>query len=212
MRMLNDQKDSPLASSSTLFFERYARAENENVQMKLIVGLLSVLLIIILLGFVYSMSRPKAIYYIPGATSFGISDPGKVPSSSVRSFAVAWLMGWLNFTPDTVEGVYVRSSKFMAPGLLSHVHGQAADELEKVRRDRLSSAFMLSAEPVVEEDKGSFKVTMEGARSIYMGKEQMSVEAVRYVLVLVKAAVTQEDPYGLNVSDIMKVEVASGKE
>ncbi|MBF0618741.1 MAG: hypothetical protein HQL19_01080 [Candidatus Omnitrophica bacterium] len=201
----------PFRAKSTLFFERYAAAEHQNVQMKLMIGLLSALVLVLFVGFVYLASRPKSIYYVPGATSAGISDPGIVPSASVRSFAVAWLMEWLNFTPDTVEGVYARSSKFMAPGMLAQVHARAADELEKVRRDRLSSVFMLSQEPQVEEDKGVFRVIFEGRRGVYMGKEEMSVESQRIILTVLRSAVTKENPFALSISDIRKEEVENGK-
>ncbi len=200
--------DKPLRSKSTIFFERYARAENENIQMRRGVYLLSGLLVVVLIAFAYSVTRPKAVYYIPGAVSSGMSYPDNVPLVSVRSFAVMWLTGWMNYTPDTIEGVYTRSSKSMAPGLLSRVHARAADEIEKIRRDRLSSVFMLTAEPRVEEDKGVFKVAMEGKRGIYMGKEEMSVEPVCFVVVLLRSASTGDNPYALSVLDIRKEEVS----
>ncbi len=205
--MINNDSISssqPFRSKSTLFFERYSRAESQNVQMRLLVYLLSGLLLILLCAFVFSVARPRAVYYVPGAVSSGIAHPGQVPLSSVKSFAVSWLMGWMNYTPETVEGVYERSKLFMGASLLSQVHSRSAEELEKVRRDRLSSVFMLSSEPKISEDKGEFKVTLEGKRGIYMGKEEMSFEAIRYVMSIVKTASTEQNPYALAVSHMRK--------
>ncbi|MBF0594612.1 MAG: hypothetical protein HQL22_06565 [Candidatus Omnitrophica bacterium] len=199
----------PLKSKSTLFFERYARAENENIHMRLGICLLAGLFIIVLVAFVFSSTRPRAVYYIPGAVASGLAYPNVVPPASIKSFAVSWLMGWMNYTPDTVEGVYARSSKFMAPALLSQVHARSAEELEKVRRDRLSSVFMPTADPRLEEDKGMYRVMIEGKRGIYMGKEEMSFEAVRYQVCLLTTAATEDDPYALAVSDIKKEEVVN---
>ncbi|MBF0387724.1 MAG: hypothetical protein HQL20_07700 [Candidatus Omnitrophica bacterium] len=212
MKSIQPDPQQPLKSRSTLFFERYARAENENMQMRKIVYLLSGLLIVVLLAFVYSVSRPRAMYYIPGAVVSGLAYPDQVPQASVRSFATAWLMGWMNYTPDSVEGVYARSLKFLSPGLLAEVHARAAEELEKIRRDRLSSVFVLTAEPRMEEDKGIYKVILDGKRGIYMGKEEMSVEGERYVLSLLKAMPTDDNPYALNIYDIRKEEVANVSE
>ncbi len=212
--MNNDcgSSNQPLKSRSTLFFERYAKAENENIVMRYIVGLLAGLLVIVLTAFVYAATRPRSVYYIPGAVSSGLALADRVPLISVQSFAVAWLMGWMNYTPDSIEGVYTRSLKFMAPGLLSRVHAQSVEELEKVRRDRLSSVFMLTAEPRVEENQGVFKIYFQGKRGIYMGKEEMSVDAARYVVSVLRSVVSDDNPYGLSVGDITKEEVLSEKE
>lgn len=196
----------PLKSRSTVFFERYARAENENLQLRMVVLLLAGLLAILMAGFVYISVKPKAIYYIPGAVRFGVAYPGAVPESSVISFAESWLLNWMNYAPDTVEGVYERSLKYMAPVLLSQVHAQAASELEKVKRDRLSSVFMITASPVLEETRGGFNVVFSGRRVMYMGKEELSSVATRYILGLVMAPATDINPYGLAVAQIKKEE------
>lgn len=212
MGQISTGAELPLKSRSTLFVERYARAENENVRMLGIVILLSGLLVILLIAFAYSGTRPRAVYYIPGATGSGMAYPDKVPLTSVRSFATAWLMGWMNYTPDTVGGVYTRSLKLMAPGLLAQVHAGAAEELEKVRRDRLSSVLMLTGEARAEESRGAYKVVIEGKRGIYMGKEEMSVEVVRYSIWLLPTVSTEDNPFALTVSEIRKEEVTSASE
>jgi hypothetical protein len=202
----------PLRSRSSHFYERYAGAEHENVQMRLAIGLLALLLVAVLGSFVYSSTRPRPVYYVPGAVSAGLAYADTVPVSSVRSFALAWFMSWMNYTPETVEGVYARALKYMAPGLLSQVRGRAAEEFEKIRRDRLSSVFMMDDEPKAENDNGVFKVTLTGRRGIYMGKEEMSSEKQVYVIVISKTPSTEDNLYGLAVNDIQKEEAGGAGE
>jgi len=209
MKNARVKQDAPFASKSSVFFERYAHAENENVQLRLVAGLAGLLFVIVMTAFVYSATRPQAVYYVPGAVSAGLAYPDLVPLSSVRSFALAWLTGWLNYTPETIEGVYARSLKFMSPALLSQVRGRSTEELEKVRRDRLSSVFMLAGEPEVEAGKGGFKVTVDGKRGIYMGKEELSFEPARYVVNILQVPATEDNPYALSVTDIRKEEVSN---
>ncbi len=199
--------DQALRSKSSMFFERYAMAEKQNVALGLTVYLLGALCFVLAAGLIYIAARPKAVHYVPALAAGGVSYPDRVPLSSVISFSTAWLLNWSNYSPETAENVYKRSFVFMAPPLLSKVRAGLDEELQKIARERLSSAFMLGEEPRAEEVTAGFRVVFTGERVIYVGKEEMAREEARFVLDVRRSVPTETNPYGLAVFDVRKEKV-----
>jgi hypothetical protein len=159
-------------------------------------------------GLILLAARPRDIHYIPAASGAGFSYPGRVPSSSAASFASAWLMNWLNYSPGTAEEVYERSLVFMAPSFQARVKAGLDDELAKIDREKLSSVFTLKEGPRIEESASGFRVTFVGERGIYVGKEEMLREELRYKVDVRRAYPTEIDPYGLVVFDVIKERIS----
>ena len=196
--------DQPLRSRSSLYFERYAGVEQQAVILRLAVFVLGAVCSLLALGLIVVVTRPKAIHYVPAASTAGFSYPDRVPASSAVSFACAWLMNWLNYSPGTVEEVYERSLVFMAPSFLARVKAGLDEELQKIERDKLSSVFTLKEDPGSEEGVAGFRVTFIGERGIYVGKEEMSREKLRFTVDVRRAYPTDTNPYGLVVFDVIK--------
>ena len=200
----------PLRSKSSLYFERYAFAERRSMALGLTVYLLGAVCIVLAAGLVVVLIRPRPIHYIAPATAAatgGVSYPGKVPSASAASFATAWLMNWVNYTPQTADEVYARSLGVMAPGLLAKITTGLEEELAKIRRERISSSFSLSDDPKVLEELRGFAVVFTGERAIYVGKEEMLSEKVRFIVEVRPCPLTEGAPYGLMVHDVRKERV-----
>lgn len=194
-------------SGSSLYFERYANAERQNVALGLTVYLLGSVCVILVAGLIFMAARPKPVHYVPGAVLGGISYPGRVPAVSALSFASAWLMNWSNYSPETAGIVHKRSLMVMAPSLLSRVRMGLDEELQKIARERISSVFTLREEPRVEEGVAGFRIIFTGERGVYVGKEEISREDVRFVVDVRQASPTADNPYGLVVFDIKKEKV-----
>ena len=200
--------DQAMRSRSSLYFERYARAEHHAMTMGFAVYGLAVVCLALAVGLIIVATRPKAIHYVPAAPGAGFSYPGRIPSSSALSFASAWLMNWLNYSPGTAEEVYERSLTFMAPSFQARIKAGLDDELAKIARDKLASVFTLKEEPRVENSVSGFRVTFIGERGIYIGKEEMSREEVRFTVDVRRAYPTETDPYGLVVFDVVKERIS----
>ena len=136
--------DQPVHSKSSLYFERYARAEQQARTMGSAVHGLAAVCVVLGVGLIMVAVRPRPIHYIPAASGAGFSYPDRVPSSSAVSFASAWLMNWLNYSPGTAEEVYERSLVCMAPPFQARVKAGLDDELAKIARDKLSSVLTLT--------------------------------------------------------------------
>ena len=165
-------------SKSSEFFERYGRAEDTNVRLHFALIVVSTVAIVLVFAIIFVASRPRAIHYIPGAISAGVSYPNQIPKSSIVSFATSWLMNWSNFTPETVESVYARSIVYMSPALLSQTRAKLTSEIQQVHSDRISSIYTLKEDPAVSNNDRGFDVSFSGKRGVYMGKEQLSVQDV----------------------------------
>jgi len=203
-----DMNDPIMRSKSSLYFERYAGAEHNAMTMGFAVYGLSAACAVLAVGLIIVVIRPKAIHYVPAAPQAGFSYPGRVPSSSALSFACAWLMNWLNYSPGTAEDVYERSLVFMAPSFQARIKAGLDDELAKIDRDKLSSVFTLKGDPRVEESGSGFRITFVGERGIYVGKEEMLREELCYKVDVRRAYPTETDPYGLVVFDVIKERIS----
>ncbi|MBF0330939.1 MAG: hypothetical protein HQL17_03315 [Candidatus Omnitrophica bacterium] len=196
--------DHPLGSRSSVYFERYGMAERQSMSLGMTVYLLGGVCGILAVGLVLVAVRPKAIYYIPAVAAAGVAYPDQVPPSSALSFAESWLMDWVNYTPETVAGVYERTSKFMSPGLLARVRAGMDQELARIARSQASSSFYLKASGKVRDVARGFEVTLAGVRAVYAGKEELSREEVIFEVRLSRATVTVQNPYGLVIEDVLK--------
>lgn len=199
-------------SKSSEFFERYGRAEESNVKLNLALLIVGAVAIILVFAVIYVASRPRPIHYIPGAISAGVSYPDQIPKSSVVSFATSWLMNWSNFSPETVESVYARSIIYMAPGLLSKTRAKLSSEIQQVHSDRISSIYTLMQDPTVLESGHGFDVSFAGKRGVYMGKEQLSIQDVQYVVSIERVPPTDVNPYGLLINDLKKEIISETKQ
>jgi len=193
-----------IRSKSSEFFERYGQAEDSNLKLHLALVVVSMVAIILVFAIIFVASRPRPIHYIPGAISAGVSYPNQIPKSSIVSFATSWLMNWANFTPETVESVYARSIIYMSPALLSETRAKLSSEIQQIHTDRISSIYTLKEDPTVTNDDRGFHVFFSGKRGVYMGKEQLSVQDVSYVVNINQVPPTEANPYGLMVNDLKK--------
>jgi hypothetical protein len=196
--------DQPVRSQSSLYFERYAHAQRQNISLGMTVYLLGFLCALLVVGLIVISIRPKAIYYIPSVSSAGTAYPDRVPSASVISFAQGWLMDWVNYTPETVQAVCERSIRFMAPSLLSKVRAGMGQELERIARSQASSVFSLRNSPQVKESAQGFEVVLEGYRAVYAGKEELTREEVLFEVHVQRAPTTVQNPYGLVIDDVQR--------
>ncbi len=205
-------KQESVRSKSSEFFERYGRAEESNVKLHFALLIVGSVAIILVFAVIFVASRPRPIHYIPGAISTGVSYPDQIPKSSVISFATSWLMNWSNFTPETVESVYSRSIIYMAPGLLSKTRAKLSSEIQQVHSDRISSIYTLMQDPSIIENSHGFDVSFAGKRGVYMGKEQLSIQDVSYVVSIERVPPTEANPYGLLINDLKKEIISETKQ
>ena len=200
--------DEPVRSRSSVYFERYAGAEHQAKVLRYVVYALAAACLILTATLMITVTRPKAIHYVPAVSASGFSMPGIVPSSSAVSFASAWLMNWLNYSPRTAAGVYERSLVFMAPAFQAQVKAGLDEELAKIARDKLASVFTLKEDPAVIENAAGFRVSFVGERGIYVGQEEMSREQLRFMVDVRRAYPTEINPYGLVIADVIKERIS----
>lgn len=200
-------EERTVRSKSSRFFERYADAEEKNNILRGVTLVLGVVCALQAMAVVICLARPRAIHYIPGAITAGVSYPGVIPTDSVGAFASVWVMNWVNYTPETTGTVFERSAKYMSPGFLSKARVTLLKEMERVRQDRISSVFALKKEPEVIKEGQGFVVRLEGERGVYMGKEELAFEDLQYEVKLAIVPTSSVNSFGLLVTDLKKSKV-----
>jgi len=202
----NKEVDSQQRARRIGFLEKWAKVEEVNTYLGLTLWGVGLICTILLFALVKVINKPQPIYYIPGANKAGIAYPNQIEEGSVTGFASSWLLNWANFTPATIEDVYSRAIKYMAPSLLSKTRARLDDEMKKVRMNNISSLFSLTEEPRVEENPNGYTVILKGEKVIYVGKESITTQRILYKVYLKKVPPTQSNPYGMVVADLEQKE------
>ncbi len=204
MKVLTQEKnlDSPQESSSSKFIEKWANAEYINSRLGTILMALIAFCAFLTFALVKIVLRPKPIYYIPGAQEAGVAWPNQITKESMLGFGVSWILNWANFSPATVDDVYARSVKSMAPGLYSKTKVKLDKEIQEVKRNSIASLFSLTKDPVVMEENGQPMVICEGDKNVYIGKENITNQKTIYKVYLKQVSPTETNPYGLMIEDL----------
>ena len=182
------------------FIERWGGAEENNSVLRFTVYALTAFCLVLLFLLFKMAMKPQPIYYIPGAQAPGVAYPNHIEKGSISGFAVSWLLSRTNFTPVTVEEVYTRATKYMAPGLLSKTRGDLDEEIRRIIQDSISSLFSLMKDPEISETEAGYKVAMAGEKVLYMGKEKIDTQRLLYTIFLDKVPPTEINPYGFVIS------------
>ncbi|MBI4309628.1 MAG: hypothetical protein HY591_04785 [Candidatus Omnitrophica bacterium] len=151
---------------------------------------------------VYMAVVPRPVYYIPRPWEAGVALPQSMPQAAVASFVSSWVLNWSNFTPATVHDVYGRAQRFMSPVLLGQTQARLGKDIDQVKRDNVSSLFSMTGDPLVAVEKTGFRVTVQGDKGIYMGKDQIRTEHTTYRVRVRRVNPTDTNPYGLMIEEI----------
>ena len=157
---------------------------------------------------VYMAVKPRPVYYVPGAWEAGIAMPQTMPQASIATFVSSWALNWSNFTPATVQDVYKRAQHFMAPSLLARTQARLAKDIEEVKHNNISSLFSITQEPLVAVEKNGFRVTLEGDKGTYMGKEEIKSQRMVYRVLVRMVNPTDNNPYGLMIEEVEQEEAS----
>lgn len=189
------------------FVEKWAGAEQMSAFLGITLYALIVFCVVLVIVLFKVVTRPQAIYYIPGAPLSGIAYPNRIEKGAVLGFASCWLLDRNNFTPVTVKDTYIRAMRYMAPELLSRTKAGLEEEVTRVERDNISSLFSLKSDPQLLEEAKDYKATLTGEKSLFMGKEKLDTRTLRYTITLERRPPTETNPFGLMVAGVKQEEL-----
>lgn len=178
-----------------------------NARLGVFLMLITVIALGLTVALVYTVLRPRPVYYISGSSLAGIAYPQTDPSATASIFAASWVLNWSNFTPATVDRVYQHAQQFMSPRLLNQTKTRLKKDIEHIKGNNISSMFSVEEDPLVEAVKGGYEVVLKGNKGIYMGKEEIRVRQIRYRLELRVIPPTDINPYGFIVEKISQEEL-----
>ncbi len=189
-------------SKSTQFVERLSRAEFINTRLWAVCIAICCVCVILSISLVYTMARPKSIYYIPGVWQAGVAVPANNSIETVSAFVAAWLLNWNNFNPITSQAVFERTQRFMSPSLFTQTKLRLVKDLEEIKRSNISSMFTLESDPIVNVKSKGFIVHVKGVKVMYMGKEAVKEQQLTFLITVRIVGPTSSNPYGLLIEAI----------
>jgi len=147
---------------------------------------------------------PAPVYVVPGATKSGLYRADETWQEAARDFAESYTLMIGNFTPESASRSYQTSLRYLAPAALSLARSRLDEELERIRRDRISSAFTLAAEPESTEQEERLVVTVHGHKRIYAGRELISEKPMTYRLTVSLVPATKAYPQGMQIVSVQQ--------
>ncbi len=200
------EQSKAIQTKKSQFLSFFGDLTKVNTSLSIISAFLCMVCIVLVLSLVRYALTPKPIYYIPGASNAGYSNPNEIPKGSVIGFASSWILSLLNFTPATIDSVHERAKKFMDPKFLSRVRYILDKEKDEATKSSISSVFTLMEDPVVTENDLGLIVTLKGEHALYMAQSNIKLTETKYTVFLRKVPPTDINPYGLIVTNVEQEE------
>ncbi len=197
-----EKKSTPIQAKQSRFVSFFGDITKINMSLSIVVAFLGLICAILVISLIRYALTPKPIYYIPGALNAGFSNPNEIPKGSIIGFSSSWILGLLNFTPETVDQAHENSKKFMDPRFLSKTRYTLDKENDSVKKSSLSSIFSITYEPTVTENDIGLIVKIKGQHAIYMAQSNIKLSDSQYTIYLRKVAPTEVNPYGLLVTNV----------
>ncbi len=146
--------------------------------------------------------RPRPVLVVPGVGERRIVLPEEVPDDAVKRFGLLYLRYFDCYIPQTIEEQSNHVLRYVAGERLETVQKALSERAAYVLRAREASHLTLPLPAACTVDRvqaGLFRFTATALRTIHIAGERKSMSKVRYVLDLVPALPSDEDPYGLVV-------------
>ena len=184
------------------FMERWSSAEENCQRLLQALWVLLAALVIACMVMVFLSSQQKPVYVLSSTGAVGWANPVKENTDIAAMFAQGWLLGWLNYTPATVETVVNYHRQLMSAGMLARTRAKVQDDIDASKNNNVSVVFMMDGQPnIVKTDKG-YTLRISGYKSVYVASEMMSSQNIVYQVEVVKAPTTPVNPIGLMIDDI----------
>ena len=167
------QSMGALKSKSSIFIERWSKAEHMNIKLGAALITLSVVSVSLTIALVCIVFKPKSVYFISDAGQAGVAVSGRMPQATVAVFTSSWVLNWSNFTPATVNYVYTRAQHFMSPNLFSQTQARLSKDIDEVKKNNISTLFSITKDPVVSPDQRGFSVTLQGSKALFEDPAEM---------------------------------------
>ena len=189
-------------SKSTQFVERWTRSELMYQRMLYVCLLLGIISLAFAGIIMWTVVKPKSIYYVPNVYQAGVALPISDMSMVVSTFVSKWIMDWNNFNPVTASNAYARAQRFMSPYVLSKTRTRLSKDLEEIKQSEISSLLTVIDEPSVKKERGDYKVTIKTKKTLFMGKQMVKEQDITFKILINVVAPTEQNPLGLIVASI----------
>jgi hypothetical protein len=188
----------------TRFVDFWQNLEEQNTRLR--AGFYTALLVagIEAWGLVQVALAPAPVYVVPGATKSGLYRADETWQEAARDFAESYALTIGNFTPESAPRSYQASLRYLAPTALSLARSRLDEELERIKRDRISSAFTIAKEPESTEQEDRLVVAVHGHKRIYAGRELISEKPVTYQLTVTLVPATKAYPQGMQIVSVQQ--------
>ena len=154
-------------------------------------------------GTLYFAFQGRPTLIVPGVRGEVVSLPSEVPESSLRNFAILYLLYFDDYSPATIED----RTKFLLRLVSSDRVEAARRSLEeratyviRARESSLLSPPLPEAVTVERTPRRTYQIEVKALRRTFIADAPKEVMHVRYRLDLVPTVPSETNPYGLVVA------------
>lgn len=149
------------------------------------------------------VTRPNPVIVVPGAATVGIFQPGEMPSSVVKDFALTFTQNLIHFTPATARSRWDAVRTKMGPELQTNFDAQKELRLKGIDTNQESQTFFPSSSEVLTiKNNKQYRAIVRGLLTIYVGSKQISSGPWHIKLDISRVPYTDDNPYGLQVTGV----------
>lgn len=189
--------------ASPKFVEILGRMESRRETAFMGLLAVSVTAIILAVTLWVTMTAPKPVIVVPGATRAGMYRPGQIPASALKDFARDYALSLVHYNPTVLEEKLTRARRRSSPSLQARIEAKEPEIISHVRNYSVSQSFTPSKVVVRETDGGGhWRAFVRGELIQYVGSKEIKRGPYRVVLQLERTEPTEENPCGVWVTSV----------
>jgi len=148
----------------------------------------------------WSLGQPRPVHIVPGAVAPSLSRPGVGVELVAKDYAQRYVLSIGNFTADTARAMYTMSLESLTPEAASELRVRMEEDLARIERDKIASAFALTGEVTVRIDGSVVVAQVPGRKKVYAGKTLITEELSVYEVTLASVPPSDTNPYGVRIA------------
>ena len=185
-----------------------AKYAGEGAAWKMMSVILLLVVVFLAVALVRSSQTPRRAYIVPGAMP-GIYAPGEAIEDVVFNIAENFVMIIASVTPDTVDVVTKRSSRYLSPVFRSRFYDDQKMVIDSLKDGDISFLFSPEAHEIKKIDEKTYMVTIKGQRSVIGGGEVKKKEKYYYEVFLETTIPNDMNIYGFCITDMRKGQLSN---
>lgn len=152
----------------------------------------------------YRQLREKEYILAPGVQDFTPATAQQVPDSYVQAAVFEYLSQIGNVNPANIDEQYAALASSMNANLRVRFTAEAAEWIERVKRENLSEVLAITRRKVETDGRGNYRVNAEARCDSYVGSEHLGSRSEKIAMELALVRPQADRRWYLEITNLVR--------